>query len=179
MNPIGSILSVKMLAIAAAACAVAVAIAGATGYIKGHSAGVDKDKQRSDLVIAMMLRKAQVDLDAANVKTRALGAELQATKEKAENDLQAEQARNRRVVAAAAADSGRMQRYITDFASGVGTVNDSLATCRADAGTLGVLLDEALRAHAERSGEAEQEAGTARALLRAWPRTGSVFPQVR
>lgn len=175
MSIIGSMITGKVLLIGAAVAAVAIAAAGVLGYSKGVAA----DKQRSGLVIANMVIAAEKALAAANKETRALGDQLQATKEEAENALQTERTRNDRIKIAAASDGGRMQRYITDFASGAGATQDSLTACRSDARALGELLDGALRAHAVCSGAAEQEAGTARSLLAAWPRVASVGSEVR
>jgi len=170
MNIIGSLVTSKMLLIGAVAAAVAIAAAGVLGYSKGKAA----DKQRSDLVIANMVIEAKTKLDAANKETRALGDQLQATKEEAENALQAERDTNARHVAAAVESDGRVRRAISDFASGAGTTQDSLAACRDEARRLGDVLGETLRAHAVCTGAAEAEAGTARALLAAWPVAGRV-----
>jgi hypothetical protein len=172
MSILGSMITGKVLLIGAIAATIAITVAGATGYSKGKAA----DKQRSDLVIANMVISAEKAKEQADKEVRALGDKLQTTKDEAEHALQTEQDRNRHIVAAAAADGGRMHRYITDFASGAGAVADSLAACRADARTLGELLDGALQAHARCSESAEREASTARSLLAAWPRTGSVNP---
>jgi hypothetical protein len=137
-----------------------------------YKKGVSSDRARSDRVIALMVLEARDRLDAHNREVRALGDELQSNLEKAEHVLQAERDTNALHVAAAAESDGRVRRAISDFARGAGATQDTLATCRDEASRLGIVLGEALRAHAISTGAAEAEAGTARALLAAWPVAG-------
>lgn len=148
-----------------------VVVAAMTGgaWFKGHSGGVAKDKARSDRVIAGMVNRAATDLAKANTANAATTTQLQATKERAENELQAERSRAARRIADATATAGLVRDAITDFARGAGADPNSVAACRSDASALGDVLGDALRAHGVCVEAAEQEAGNARVLLNAWP----------
>lgn len=165
MSLLSGLVGVKLYAVGAAV--LAVAFAGATFY--AYQKGKAADKQRSDLVIERMVSDAAQRLLEANARNAAVSANLQATKERAERELQSERQTNARRIADAVATDRIVREQITDFARGPGASEDTVAACRADARALGDVLDSALRAHAVCSGHAETEAGTARTLLRAWP----------
>ena len=152
-------------AIIAIACVAALAGLWWHGYKKG----IATDKQRSDLVIERMVANATKRLAEANDLIRQQTDALQAQKEKAENELQTERARNERRLADARATSNLVREQLSEFARGAGEDQNSAAVCRRDASALGDVLASALQAHAECTGHAEAEAGNARALLAAWP----------
>lgn len=152
-------------AVIAIACCLALAGLWWHGYKNGEKA----DKQRSDLVIAGMVNDAQARLNDANEKVRLQSASLQATKERAERDLQTERARNARRLADAAATSDLVRDQLAEFARGQQSGDDTLSTCRSDARALGDVLASALQAHGVCSANAEAEASNARSLLDAWP----------
>ena len=150
-----------------AALVIAATLAGLWwhGYKRGEAA----DKARSDLVIERMVAKATEELAQANALIRQQTDALQATKERAERDLQTERARNERRLADARATSSLVREQLAEFARGAGEDQNSAAACRRDASALGDVLASALQANAECTGHAEAEAGNARALLAAWP----------
>jgi uncharacterized phage infection (PIP) family protein YhgE len=164
---VGSIVSIKMLAIAGALASVA----SIGSYFIGHSNGVDDDKKRSDLVILQLQVDAAKDLADANKLIKSQSDTMQDIKDKAQQDLQIEKSRNNRRLADATATSNLVRDQIAGFASGASAAQDSLTTCRSDASALGSVLATALQAHGICSGNSETEASNARSLLSAWPRT--------
>ncbi len=167
---IGQAITGKFLAIgiagAVSVTTLAVGVASRVAYNKGVAA----DKQRSDLVISGMVNKALEDSVAANRRNAAITAELEATKERHARDLQTERERNTaRVVVATGPGADRVRKQLTTIARGPGPGTDTVPACREDASGLGDVLATALRAHAVCTGNAEEEAGSARALLGAWP----------
>lgn len=152
---------------AVAAILICLALAGLWWH--GFKRGEAADKQRSDLVISGMVNDAQARLSSANALIKQQTDALQATKERAERDLQSEKARNERRLADAMATSDLVRQQLADFARGDGADQDSAAACRSDASSLGDVLAVALSAHGVCSGHAEAEAANARSLLNAWP----------
>lgn len=152
-------------AVIAIACCLALAGLWWHGYKKGEKA----DKQRSDLVIAGMVNDAQARLNDANEKVRLQSASLQATKERAERDLQTERARNARRLADAAATSDLVRDQLAEFARGQQSGDDTAAAASERAAELGRLLGESVQLQAELAGAAEDHAASVRALLNAWP----------
>ena len=148
-----------------------IVVAAMTGgaYFKGHSKGVAKDKARSDLVMSGMVIRAAEDLASANATNAATTTQLQATKEKAENERQVERTRSASRIAAAVATDRLVRDQLADFARGAGGSQNTVAACRSDASVLGDVFGDALRAHGVCVEAAEQEAGNARLLLNAWP----------
>lgn len=149
---------------------IAILLAIASAWWRGYKMGEEHDKARSDAVIAKMVSEAQAKLDAANTLIRQQNDQMQATKERAERDLQAERQRQARRIADAVATDRLVRDQITDFARGPGADQDSISACRRDASALGDVLDRALQAHRVCSESAESEAAGARALLAAWPK---------
>lgn len=153
---------------------IAAVLALAGTWWHGYKRGEAHDKQRSDAVIATMIAEAQGRLDAANAMIRQQSDAMQATKEEAERDLQAERQRQARRVADAVATDRVVREQLAEVARGPGADQDTLAACRRDASALGDVLGSALQAHAVCSGHAEEEAAIARSLLAAWPRIETV-----
>ena len=93
-----------------AALVIVAALAGLWwhGYKRGEAA----DKARSDLVIERMVAKATEELAQANALIRQQTDALQATKERAERDLQTERARNERRLADARATSSLVREQL-------------------------------------------------------------------
>ncbi|MEY4414958.1 MAG: hypothetical protein RIQ53_2251 [Pseudomonadota bacterium] len=81
-----------------------------------------------------------------------------------------ENARNERLAADLRGQLDRLHSDVSAFAAGRHqAAADSIAACRADAATLGELLEGALRADAAHARAAEQHATDVRALLGEWP----------
>ena len=118
------------------------------------------EKQRGDAATAAL---------AASTKYRALEARMATNKDEAQRELDESKQRGALQLAAERARSQRLSRDIASFAAGGGPTGDSIAACRADAATLGELLDESLRAEEDLVAAAEGHADDVRALLRAWP----------
>lgn len=152
---------------------IAAVLALAGMWWHGYKKGEAHDRQRSDLVIAKMVSDAQAKLDAAKAQIRQQSEQMQATKEGAERDLQAERQRQARRVADAVATDRVVREQLADVARGPGADQDTLAACRSDASALGDVSERALQAHRVCSEAAESEAAGARALLDAWPFIGS------
>lgn len=148
-----------------------VVVAAMTGgaYFKGHSGGVAKDKARSDLVIAGMVTRAATDLAKANADNAAATTQLQATKERAENDLQAERSRAARRAAAAVATDRLVRDSIADFARGAGADQTSVVACLDRSKALGDLLGESVRVQNALAEDGESCEANIRALRLAWP----------
>jgi hypothetical protein len=82
-----------------------------------------------------------------------------------------ERLRSERIAADLRGELDRVRGDIVTFAAGRGSpAADSIAACRADAATLGELLEGALRADAAHARAAEEHATDVRALLGAWPK---------
>jgi hypothetical protein len=152
-------------AVIAIACCLALVGLWWHGYKKGERT----DKQRSDLVISKMVSDAQARLAAANETVRLQSASLQATKERAERDLQSEKARNERRLADARATSDLVRDTIAEFARGQQSGDDTAASISERAAELGRLLGESVQLQTELAGAAEDHAASVRALLNAWP----------
>jgi hypothetical protein len=152
-----------------AAIVLLVCLALAGSHWKAYKTGVSDDRQRSDLVISGMVNDANERLLKANAATKAQTEALQATKERADRELQTERARNERRLADARATSDLVRDQLAEFARGKQSGDDTVQACRADAKALGVSLDTALRTSQECAGDAENESATARAVLEAWP----------
>jgi septal ring factor EnvC (AmiA/AmiB activator) len=139
------------------------------GYKKGEA----HDKTRSDLVIANMVAEAKDRLDKANALIRQQSDQMQANRERAERDLQAERQKQARRLADDIATDRLVREQIADVARGPGADQDSLAACRSDASALGDVSERALQAHRVCVEAAESEAAGARALLDAWPKVNA------
>lgn len=69
------------------------------------------------------------------------------------------------------ADRDRLRNDINRFAAGpTDTAEDSLASCRADAATIGDVLADALQREEDLTAAAETHAASTRSLLNAWPK---------
>lgn len=168
--------------------AVGAALLAALGAQTVRLAGAEKAEARAEAA-ASTARAATADVRrqwaeqaaaaasaglAASERNRALGAELQRTKEEAEHARKVDRAAAARTAAGLAAERDGLRRQLAAYAAGPagrgGAANDSLAACRDRADTLGRLLGEGLRIQDELAGGAEAEAGNVRALLSSWPR---------
>jgi len=170
---VGTMLTAKVLVIGAAVAAVAITVASAAAGVIGYNKGVAADKQRSDLVITTMQVEAAQKLIAANALVKQQSDNLQATKERAEHDLQAERDLNKRLrdesVASAGAAERMRQRLAAAAAGGVAAGDDSVTSCRERAAAFGVVLGEALQAHALCTADIEDVAASYRAVRGSWP----------
>jgi hypothetical protein len=125
------------------------------------------DKKAADVRAA-----SQEIARVASEKYRALEQRRTEEKEQAERELIASERRGAQSLAAERARSQRLSRDIAAFAAGASrpAAADSVPACRADAATLGNLLEGALRAEEDLAAAAEGHADSVRALLAAWPR---------
>lgn len=155
-----------------------IVVAAMTGgaYFKGHSSGVAEDKARSDLVITGMVNRALEDLAAANAANAATTTKLQATKEKAEHELQTERSRAATRAAAAVATDRLVRDTVTAFASGAGADQTSVLACIDRSKALGDLLAESVRVQSALAEDGESCEANIRALRLAWPASGSTAP---
>jgi hypothetical protein len=161
--------------IVAIATGVAIVGAGAVGYQKGKAS----QKAHYELVISNLRLEAEHKLAEANAANKSLSDTMQATKEKAEHEIQAQRQRTERRVADAVATDRLVRDTVAAVASGPDPRDDSIAACRSDARSLGDVLDRVLPGYAVCTGAAEREADGARGLLAAWPRSPSVSAPVK
>lgn len=162
---IGNLITGKLLGAALVGSLVFTAVMATGAYFKGKKV----DRARSDLVIKTMQLDAAERLNAANAKSAALSAKLEANKEKALNDARIERKRQEVRLAAALHAAEQLRGELAAVAGGPGPDKDSIATCRRDASGLGDVLAGALRSHAICTAAAEREALNARTVLAAWP----------
>ena len=117
------------------------------------------------------LRATDAALDA-QTRYRALEAQMQALKEQAQNDYDAQQTRNASALAAARVGTDKLRKQLAAYSTGGGATSDTLAAADQRAAALGELLAAALRADAEHAASAEANGDAVRTLLAAWPRSG-------
>lgn len=153
---------------AVAAILICLALAGIWWH--GYSKGKRDDKQRSDLVIAGMVNDAQSRLASANEQVRLASQALQARTDNANRTLQAERATNQRRLDDARATSDLVRQQLADFARGEQSGDDTLTSCRSDAGQIGHVLGVVLSDLGVCTAGAEKEAAGARSLLDGWPK---------
>lgn len=136
----------------------------------GYSKGKAHDKARSDLVIANMVAEAKDRLDKANALIRQQSDAMQANKERAERDLQAERSRADRRIADQRATDALVREQLAGLAGGPGADQDSVSACVSRSKALGLVLADVLSDLGTCAENAEHEAANARALLDAWPK---------
>lgn len=132
--------------------------------------GQKSAKERAEaavIVLRAQVTQAQVD---ANARVAAVEEAWRIQRKAA--DMEAQRARednDRRLRAALRDADGLRAQLRAAMDAPIPPGSDPAATYRDRAAACGELLADALRAHAQRTGEAEAHAGDVRALLDAWP----------
>lgn len=157
----------RLLAVAGVVAVVA-ATSGATGW-KLNGWRLESQIQTLKTEHAQAVADSEKLATAASETYRREEQRLNSKVKDAENVLSKATASNSRIADGLRADNGRLRRSISDFASGGSPANDTLATCRSDAETLGDVLGDTLQREEVATGAAEANADTARALFNAWP----------
>lgn len=175
---IGTAITGKTLAVGSLVLVCALGVATSATGLLAYAKGKKVDKQRSDLVIATMLRQADERLLAETERVRIVSRTLSMAREGAERARQIERNTNQKRLDAERAVADGLRQQLAGYAAGGGAAgDDTLAACRERAASLGLVLGDALRAHAQCTAAAEDLAGDVRAVLGGWPRVdGAVMP---
>lgn len=138
---------------------------GTERYFAGKSAGIAKDKARSDAVIATMVQRHQEALDAANARVELKSEELRQTVERMQREYTALQLENRKRLASVVSERDGLRQQLASYASGgVEASRDSIEACRDRADALGRVLERMVHGYAVCTGAAEDNAEGVRTL---------------
>lgn len=149
---------------------VGMAATGTWAWFKSASVAKAKADTHWQGVVDTLQRDHRKAVDEEAAKVRAIDEQWRLARQGAALEQERERAATRAALAAAYADAGRLRDQLATAAGGgVTAADDTVAACRERAAAFGRVLDEALRAHAQCSADAEDLAADVRALRTAWP----------
>jgi hypothetical protein len=148
-----------------------------------HSTQADAAKARAETsdVRSQWAQQAAAGASAAAAASdryRAIEAQMNQTRQEAEDARHHDQENSARFAAGLAAERDRMRHQLAAYAAGTSgggsAASDTVAAARVRAETLGLLLEQSVQLQDELAGDAEAANADIRALLAAWPRPRGV-----